>query len=462
MLKLYNTLSRKLESFKPIDKNEVLIYACGPTVYHYAHIGNLRSYVFEDILKRTLLYNCYKVKHVINITDVGHLTSDADTGEDKMEKEAKLEKKSVWDIAVFYTNAFKLDFKKLNLLEPSVWCKATDNIKEQVELIKELEKKGYTYITNDGVYFDTSKLKDYGRLAKLKKSGLKAGARVKVGEKRLPTDFALWKFSPKDDKRQMEWDSPWNGKGFPGWHIECSAMAIKYLGKRIDIHCGGIDHVPVHHTNEIAQSEAYLGKKWVNYWLHGDFLVINKEKMAKSGNNFLTLSELEKKGYSPMDFRYFCLTGHYHTQLNFSFEELDAARNAHKKLKSRVIEFRKGEESLPKSVERYKKEFLKSINDDLNMPKALAVVWEMVKDEAVPKKDRYDALLQFDSVLGLKLEEAKEERLEVSNEVKQLLEHREAARKDKDFKKADELRVKIRDKGYLIEDSAEGIKLKKL
>src|SRR3989338_7229154 len=301
MLKLYNTLSRKLQVFKPLNKDEVLMYACGPTVYHYAHIGNLRTYVFEDLLKRTLIYNDFKVKHVINITDVGHLTSDSDTGEDKLEKEAKLENKSVWDIALFYSNAFKQDFKILNLLDPSLWCKTTDNIKEQIELVECLEKKDYTYKTSDGIYFDTSKFKSYGKLAKLKKSGLKAGARIDIGEKKHPTDFALWKFSPKDEKRQMEWDSPFGAKGFPVWHIECSAMEMKFLGKQIDIHCGGIDHIPLHHTNELAQSEGCLGKKWVNYWVHGDFLVINKEKMAKSGANFLTLEELEKNGYSPLD-----------------------------------------------------------------------------------------------------------------------------------------------------------------
>ena len=438
------------------------MYACGPTVYHYAHIGNLRTYVFEDLLKRILIYNNFKVRHVINITDVGHLTSDSDTGEDKLEKEAKLENKSVWDIALFYSNAFKQDFKKLNLLDPSLWCKATDNIKEQIELVECLEKKDYTYKTSDGIYFDTSKFKSYGKLAKLKVSGLKAGARIDIGEKKHPTDFALWKFSPKDEKRQMEWDSPFGAKGFPGWHIECSAMAMKFLGKQIDIHCGGIDHIPVHHTNELAQSEGCLGKKWVNYWVHGDFLVINKEKMAKSGANFLTLEELEKNGYSPLDYRYFCLTAHYRTQLSFSFEDLGSAKNAYEKLKSKIIELRKGEESIPRSVEGYKKDFLKAINEDLNTPRALAVVWDLVKDEAVPKKDRHGALMEFDRILGLKLSDAKEEEVKITGEVQELLRQREEARKAKDFNKADELRDKIREKGYSIEDSAEGLKLRPL
>lgn len=462
MLKLYNTLSRKSEAFKPISKDGVLMYACGPTVYHYAHIGNLKTYVFEDVLKRVLSYNGYKVKHVINITDVGHLTSDEDTGEDKMEKEARLEKRSVWDIALFYTAAFKSDIKKLNILEPDIWCKATDNIKEQIDLVKALEKKGYTYKTSDGIYFDTSKFKNYGKLAKLKKSGLKAGARVDIGEKKHTTDFALWKFSPKDVNRQMEWDSPWNVKGFPGWHIECSAMAMKFLGKKIDVHCGGIDHIPVHHPNELAQSEAYLGKKWVNYWLHGNFLVINQERMAKSGGNFLTLEELSKKGYSPLDYRYFCLTGHYRKPLNFSLEDLGSARNAYSKLKAKILEFKEGKESVPKSVDSYKKDFLKAINEDLNTPKALAVVWNLIKDDSLPKKDKYNALLDFDKVLGLKLNEVEEEKVEVPAEIKRLVSERESARKAKDFKKADELRDLIRNKGYILEDTTEGIKVKSM
>lgn len=459
MLKLYNTLSRKLQVFKPLNKDEVLMYACGPTVYHYAHIGNLRTYVFEDLLKRTLIYNDFKVKHVINITDVGHLTSDADTGEDKLEKEAKIENKSVWDIALFYTNAFKQDFKKLNLLDPSLWCKATDNIKEQIELVECLEKKGYTYKTSDGIYFDTSKFKNYGKMAKLKISGLKAGARIEVGEKKHPTDFALWKFSPQNQKRQMEWDSSFGAKGFPGWHVECSAMAMKFLGKEIDIHCGGIDHISVHHTNEIAQSEGCLGKKWVNYWVHGDFLVINKEKMAKSGANFLTLQELEKHGYTALDYRYFCLTAHYRTQLNFSFEDLDSARNAYNKLKAKVLEFKTGTETKNKT-KKYKTEFLKSINEDLNMPKVLAVVWALVKDEKILPKDKYNLLLDFDTILGLDLDKVKE--IEVPVEITKLVEERELARKAKDFLKADELRALISSKGYLIEDTADGIKVKQL
>jgi len=293
MLALYNTLTRKKEEFKSLKKNEVSLYTCGPTVYNFAHIGNLRTYIFEDLLKRVLLYNKNKIKHVMNITDVGHLTSDADTGEDKIEAASKKEHKTAWQIAEFYTKAFKDDMKKLNLLPPSVWCKATDHIKEQIKWVQDLEKAGYTYKTADGIYFNTSKFKDYGKLALLEKQQLQAGKRVAMGDKKSPTDFALCKFSSPEEKRQMEWNSPW-GKGFPGWHIECSVMATKYLGKQFDIHCGGVDHIPIHHTNEIAQTEALTKKKWVNYWLHGEFLILEEEKMSKSKGNILTLSVVEE------------------------------------------------------------------------------------------------------------------------------------------------------------------------
>ena len=293
-LYLYNTLTRRIEEFKSIKKNNVGLYTCGPTVYNFAHIGNLRTYVFEDILKRALAYNDYKVKHVMNITDVGHLTDDADEGEDKMEKGSAREGKTAWELAEFYTHAFRLDMEQLNIIKPSIWCRATDHIKEQINLIKKLEKKGFTYATSDGIYFDTSKLKDYGKLANLQNQELRAGVRVDVGDKRSTTDFALWKFSPKLQKRQMEWKSPW-GVGFPGWHIECSAMAMKYLGETFDIHCGGVDHIPVHHTNEIAQSEAAYDSSLANFWMHGEFLLMGNDKMAKSGDNFVTLQTLKEK-----------------------------------------------------------------------------------------------------------------------------------------------------------------------
>ncbi len=321
-LKIYNTLSRKKEIFKPINKNKVGIYTCGPTVYWYQHIGNLKAYLFSDFLKRILMYNGYNVNHVINITDVGHLTSDSDSGDDKIEIAAYKEGKSAKEIADYYFNAYYNDLKKLNVLMPNVWAKATEHIKEQIELINRLEEKGFTYKTSDGIYFDSSKFKDYGKIANLKKENLKAGKRVSLGEKKNLTDFALWKFSSEPGKRQQEWESPW-GIGFPGWHIECSAMSTKYLGQHFDIHTGGEDHIPVHHTNEIAQSEAASGKKFVNYWMHISFLLFKGEKVSKSKGGLYTLSELEQLGYKPEHYRYLVLQTHYRKPLNFSIENLD-------------------------------------------------------------------------------------------------------------------------------------------
>ncbi len=456
MLKLYNTLTRKKEVFKPISKI-VGIYTCGPTVYAYAHIGNLRTYIFEDILKRVLLFNNYKVKHIMNITDVGHLTSDSDTGEDKLEIGAKREKKTVWDIAEFYTKEFKKDIKKLNIIEPDIWCKATDHIKEQIDWIKKLEKKGFTYKIDDGIYFDTSKLKDYGKLAKLNIKNLKAGIRVEVvkGKKNI-TDFALWKFSSKDKKREMEWESPWS-KGFPGWHIECSAMSIKYLGEHFDIHCGGIDHIPVHHTNEIAQVEAVTGKKWVNFWLHGEFLILEKEKMAKSGGNFITLQGLIDKNFDALDYRYFTLNAHYRSPLKFSFSGLENARISFNKLKERVLEIKKNNKKGGNGKE-YEKRFLEAINDDLNVSKALGILWDLIKDEKVDSKEKYNLILKFDEVFGLDLKNIKE--MDLSSEIKKLIQERENARKNKNWKKADEIRERLKNRGVILEDINGGVKIK--
>ncbi len=392
----------------------------------------------------------------MNITDVGHLTSDADEGEDKIELGAKREKKSAWEIADFYTEAFKKDLKKLNILEPDIWCKATDNIKEQIKLIKRLEKKGFTYKLEDGIYYDTSKFKDYGKLAKLNIKGLKAGIRVEVvkGKKNV-TDFALWKFSPKDRKREMEWNSPW-GKGFPGWHIECSAMSMKYLGENFDIHCGGIDHINVHHTNEIAQAEAATGKRWVNYWLHGEFLVFDKGKMAKSSGEFLTLEVLSNKGFDPLAYRYLCLNTHYRSVLNFSFEALESAQNAFNNLKEKILEIKKDLKSKKSDISKYKDEFLKNINDDLNMPSALAVMWSLIKDKDIGNKEKYDLLLEFDSVFGLGFKDF--EIKKISKDLLDLVNEREEARKKKNFKKADEIRDKLEKKGVILEDTVEGVK----
>ena len=340
MLKFYNTLSKKKKVFKPLKDKKVGLYTCGPTVYLYAHIGNLRTYIFEDILKRVLLYNGYKVKHIMNITDVGHLTSDADTGEDKIELKAKKERKTAWQIADFYTKAFKRDLKFLNIKEPDFWVKATKTIEGQIKLIKILEKKGFTYKISDGIYFDSSKLKTYGKLRGKQRIKIKPGARIEmVPGKKNPTDFALWKFTPPGIKRQMEWDSPWN-RGFPGWHTECVVMSIKYLGIPFDIHCGGVDHILIHHTNEIAQGEAAFGKILAKYWLHGEFLVLKEGRMGKSEGNIVILEDLIKKGFNSLAYRYLCLGAHYRSKLTFSWEGLEASQNALDNLRQKILEIR--------------------------------------------------------------------------------------------------------------------------
>ncbi|MBW3015335.1 cysteine--tRNA ligase [Candidatus Woesearchaeota archaeon] len=469
-LKLFNTFTRKIEEFKPISKDKVGLYTCGPTVYWYAHIGNLRTYVFEDILKRVLLYNGFKVKHVMNMTDVGHLTSDADEGEDKMIKALRREGKeitfeSVLEVAQHYTDAFMNDIGRLNILKPDIICAATEHVNDMIKLIQRIEKNGYTYETDTAVYFDVMKFKDYGKMANLKLDEQKAGARVEVDpNKKHPLDFALWfKAVGKHAKHIMQWDSPW-GRGFPGWHIECSAMSMKYLGDQFDIHCGGIDHIPIHHTNEIAQSEAATGKKWVNYWLHGEFLLLDKGKMAKSGDKILIIETLVEKGFDPLDYRYFLLNAHYRKQLSFTFEALENARNSCDKLKSKVLEIKNGESGKHnvKKIKLYKEKFIEYVNDDLNMPQALAVLWDLIKDKELGNKDKYELILDFDKVLGLRLDEVKEEKVDVPEEVMNLVKQREEARKNKDWSKSDELRDKILEKGFKVEDSKEGSVVRKV
>ena len=453
VLKLYNTLTRKKEVFKPIKENYVGMYSCGPTVYWYPHIGNLKAYIFADTLKRVLKYNGYKVKHVMNVTDVGHLTSDADEGEDKIEKAAKREHKSAKDIADYYLKVFKEDLKKLNILEPDYWPKATEHIKEQIELIKKLEEKGYTYKTSDGIYFDTSKFKDYGKLARLKIENLKGGKRIDLKEKKNKTDFALWKFSEKPGLRQQEWESPW-GIGFPGWHIECSAMSSKYLGKQFDIHTGGEDHIPVHHTNEIAQSECAFGKKpWVKHWMHVAFLTFKGAKMSKSSGQIAKLFELEERGFNPLDYRYFILTGHYRKQLNFTEENLQNAKNSYERLKNICKEVKDDK----KINKKYIEEFEKAINDDLDIPKALQVLWELVRDEKAIGK--FQTIKKMDEVFGLRLLE--KEKIEIPPEIKKLIEQRKELRKKKDWKKADEIRKKINELGFKIDDTEKGVLVRK-
>jgi len=451
MLKLYNTLTRKKEEFSPIEKGKVGLYTCGPTVYWYQHIGNLRSYIFADILKRVLSYNGYDVKHIINVTDVGHLTSDADEGEDKIEKAAKKEGKKAEEISNYYLEIFQKDLKKLNILPPTTWCKATKYIKEQIDLIKRLEKKGYIYKTSDGIYFDTSKFKSYGQLSK--KEGLEAGKRISLKEKKNNTDFALWKFSEKPGIRQQEWESPW-GIGFPGWHIECSAMSIKHLGEHFDIHTGGIDHIPIHHENEIAQSEAATGKKFVNYWLHGDFLTSKGEKVSKSKGGLYTISELEEKGFSPLSYRCFTFSASYRSPLNFDLKSLENAQNSIKRLKNIISELKDDK----KENKEYLQEFKKAINNDLDMPGALAVLWKLIRDKKAEGKVK--TIEKMDQVFGLDL--LKKEKIEIPKQIQDLTDQREKARKSNDFKTADKIRQQIKQKGYLIEDTKEGPIIKKL
>ncbi len=459
-LKIYNTLTRKKEKFKPIKDKQVGLYTCGPTVYWFSHIGNLRTYIFEDILKKVLKYDGYKVKHVMNITDVGHLTSDADTGEDKMEKGAKREGKTAWQIAKFYTDFFKKDIKNLNIKSPTLWTKATDYIKEQVDLIKKLEKKGFTYKTQDGIYFNTSKIKDYGKLSGAKKRKLKAGARVKmIAGKKSPTDFALWKFTQKGIKRQMEWDSPW-GKGFPGWHTECVVMSAKHLGVPFDIHCGGIDHIPIHHTNEIAQAEAVFNKNLAKYWLHGEFLTLKGGKMAKSEGNIITVESLIKKGFNPLSYRYLCLSGHYRSKISFSWEALKSAQNALDNLYEKIRELKLFKSKKNVSQRNYRKKFSEYINDDLNTPKAIALMWEVIKSKELSDEEKYKTIIDFDKVLGLGLSKVKKS--EIPQEVKKLVKEREKYRKEKNWQKSDELREKIKSLGFTVEDTSEGSKIKKI
>ena len=393
----------------------------------------------------------------MNYTDVGHLTSDEDTGEDKVEQAAKKEGKTAKEITNYYAKVFEEDCKKLNIIKPDIIAKATEHIKEQTDLIKILEKKGYTYKTSDGIYFDTSKLKDYGKLAKLNIKELQEGKRIDVKEKRNKTDFALWKFSEKPGKRQQEWAFE-GRKGYPGWHLECSAMSSKYLGKQFDIHTGGTEHIPVHHTNEIAQSETAFGKKpWVKYWLHAEWLTHKDEKISKSTGGLYTISELEKRGFNPLDFRYLTLTTHYRKRLNFDLISLKSSKNSFEKLKNIFLSLNKKDSK--GDITKYKQNFLEAINDDLNIPKALAILWYVLRDNKLGDKEKHDLILEFDKVLGLDLKNIKQEK--ISDEIIRLAEEREKYRKEKDFKKSDEIREKIREKGYQIEDLEKGYRIKK-
>lgn len=451
----YDTYTREVREFKPLKPEVVGLYTCGPTVYNFAHLGNMRTYIFEDILRRTLTFNGYNVKHVMNITDVGHLTSDADTGEDKMEAGSRRTGMTAWQIAEFYTAEFRKDMARLNIMEPTIWSRATDHISDQIEFIRCIEKNGFTYRTSDGIYFDTSKMADYGYLGRLDIAGLQAGTRIDMGEKHNPTDFALWKFSPTDQKRQMEWDSPW-GVGFPGWHIECSAMSEKYLGPFFDIHCGGEDHITVHHTNEIAQTEACYGTRLANFWMHAYFLQLDDTiRMSKSSGEFLRVETLVEKGYDPLAYRMFCLSASYRQKLNFSWDGLDAAVKTLDRIRTAVVDM--GERTTADSD--FIGRFTEMINDDLNMPRAMALTWELVRSD-LPAGAKKATLLKFDTVLGLGLADWKPPVEETPAEILALVAQRQLARAEKRWKDADTLRDQITAAGWELMDTPEGPKVK--
>ena len=456
MLKLYNSLTRKKEEFIP-HSDKVTMYSCGPTVYYYAHIGNMRSYVFMDLVRRALKYNGYELNGVMNITDVGHLTSDSDEGEDKMEKSAKQQNKSPLEIAEYYTKFFFEDLAKLNIEIPEHIAKATEFIQPMIDFVKALEDKGYTYTISDGVYFNTAKFEKYGLLSGAKIEDRLAGARVDVNNEKInPQDFALWKFVPPS--HIMKWNSPW-GVGCPGWHIECSAMGKYYFGNQIDIHTGGIDHLPIHHENEIAQNDAVNGKQTVNTWLHGEFLQVDGGKMSKSLGNAYTIAELESKGYDALDYRYFCLNTHYRKKLNFTFDAINGARTARLRLNDLLLKHKQADN---KNVDltSYKQKFKNAVNDDINVPLALGVVWEVVKLE--PNKAVYELCLDFDKVLGLDFDKVEQENELIPQEITDIANQRMLARKEKNWAKSDELRDKLQAMGYKILDSRDGYTLEKI
>ena len=464
---LTNSLSGKKEKFEPHSSKKVGMYACGPTVHNFATIGNFRTYTVADILFRLLGYNSFYTKYVMNLTDVGHLVGDADAGDDKVEKSAKKKGKTAWDIAEHYTKIFLKDFEALNLRKPWQFPRATDHIKEQLDLVSVLEDKGYTYKTSDGIYFNTKQFekktgKKYGELSTLDE--VLEGARVRENpEKKNARDFALWKFSKKPGERHMEWESPW-GMGFPGWHIECSAMSMKYLGESFDIHIGGEDLRSTHHPNEIAQSEAATGKPFVRYWIHVTFLKVDGKRMSKSLNNFYTISDLEKKGFDPLALRYLYLTAHYRDSLNFTWESLQAAQTAFSKLRDQVASYRGASSRTTLSPEKQKKiddfriKFTTAVNDDLNTPRALASFWEMLKSN-IPSGDKYDLAISFDEVLGLGLQEFQIKKVKIPAAIQKLAEKREVLREVGKFDDADTIRKSLLKKGYLIEDTPKGPKV---
>ncbi len=461
MVLIYNTLTREKEALKPIKKGVVSLYTCGPTVYNYAHMGNLRTYIFEDVLQRTLVRDGYKVKRAMNITDVGHLTSDADEGEDKLEIGAKREGKSPREVAKFYTKKFLADLAALNVIKPAKILPATKTIPEQIEIIQLLEQKGFTYIGNKAIYFDTAKLSDYGKLSGQKLDEKKAGARGEViqdPDKRHPADFALWFFLKGHyENHLLHWPSPW-GEGFPGWHIECSAISRKLLGQPFDIHTGGVDHIGTHHTNEIAQSEAAYGTSLANYWMHGEFLTVDQNRMGKSVGNFITLADLEKRQVDPLAYRYFVLGAHYRSPLNFTWEAVEGAQRSLKNLRRMIAVLKAskntGVNNLGAATDLYRK-FSEALNDDLNTPRALAVLWKTVKSESIPAKTKLKFLMDFDKVLGLNMKKTPPI-VRMPKNITKLVQERELFRRNKQFVQSDSLRKEISGLGYSIDDTPLG------
>ena len=464
-LALYNTMGRNLQEFKPLVPGKAGFYGCGPTVYNYAHIGNLRAYVFQDTLVRSLRFLGYEVTHVMNITDIGHLSGDADDGEDKMVKTATERGQSVLEIAQFYTDAFFRDTDRLKIIRPTVVCKATDHVAQMIALIQRLEANGHTYFSGGNLYFDIATFPEYGRLARLNLDDLRSGARIDIdANKRNPYDFVLWFTKSKFENQALTWDSPW-GQGYPGWHIECSAMSMHYLGEQFDIHSGGIDHIQIHHTNEIAQSEGATGKTWVQYWLHNEFLVMDKGKMSKSGGNFITLQFVIDQGYDPLDYRFFLLGGHYRSQLAFSWKSMDGAKNARKSLSQRIAKIRESvpeyspsgkEESAP-TARKYLENFRIHIEQDLNTPRAISELQGMIRDPSVTPTDALEAIRQMDEVLALNLLSNVQVRTtETDARIDSLLEERLTAKKEKNFIRADEIRNQLKSEGILLEDTPTG------
>lgn len=476
-LELYNTLGRELQEFKPIFPGKVGFYGCGPTVYNYAHIGNMRAYVFQDILKRSLKFLGYDVTHVMNITDIGHLSGDDDDGEDKMVRTAQERNQSVLEIAEYYTSAFFKDTDLLNIERPTITCKATDHVQQMIDLIKKLEKNGHTYMAAGNLYYDISTFADYKKLANIQTDDLKAGARIEVDKnKRNPHDFVLWFTKSKFENQALTWDSPW-GRGYPGWHIECSAMSMEYLGEQIDIHTGGIDHIQVHHTNEIAQSEGATGKKWVNYWLHNEFLVLDKGKMSKSSGSFLTLQSIIDQGFEPLDYRFFLIGAHYRSQITFSPESMESAKNARKNLVLRISKLLSNSEQPSSELQdssaqskaknplviEFIERFRNDIEADLNTPRALSELQGLVRATGIPSNEAIEAVQLFDSVLGLDLINSAKKLLDAEKNtntsnprIDTLIIERTEAKKAKNFARADEIRNQLKAEGILLEDTAEG------